>query len=424
MDKKIEEMFVEVLHKELMPALGCTEPIAVAYAAAKARQVLGDMPDHIDVKSSGNIIKNVKGVKVPNSGGLRGLDVAAVLGVVGGDAERELEVLESVKDEDREKTKQLIGEGFYSGSLAEGVANLYVEALATKGDHSAKVKIENKHTFISEITKDGEVIYSQSPEEAASSIDWDSWNINNILEFAETVDIEKVKDVLGLQIKYNSAIADEGMSGNYGARIGKTLIETDGEGVKNRAKARAAAGSDARMNGCSLPVVINSGSGNQGITVSMPVVEYAKELGASEEKLYRALCISNLISLYQKHFIGSLSSFCGAITAASGAGAAITYLLGGTREQIANTVANTLAATGGIICDGAKSSCAAKISSAVESALVGTEQSIRDLSFEPGEGIVMEEVDKTIRSVGYVGRVGMADTDKTVLNIMIGNIEV
>lgn len=423
MDKKAETMYVEFLRQELMPALGCTEPIAIAYAAAKARQTLGEMPDHIDIKSSGNIIKNVKGVKVPNAGGMRGIDTAGVLAVVGGDADRELEVLESVTEDDRQKTRELIEQGYCSCSLAEDVANLYVQVLATKGEHSARVTIENKHTLITEIVKDGEVIFTQSQEEFDSDMDWSLWSVKSILEFAEAVDLDTIRDVLDRQIEYNSAIADEGLKGGYGADIGKTLLETCGNDVRIRARARAAAGSDARMNGCSLPVVINSGSGNQGITVSMPVVEYARELGADKDKLYRALLISNLISLYQKHFIGSLSSFCGATTASAGAGAAITYLRGGSFEQIAETIANTTASVGGMICDGAKSSCAGKISMALEAAITASEQAMRGLSYEPGEGVIVEDIEQSIRNMGYIGRVGMAETDKTVLKLMIGKIK-
>ena len=415
--------FIEVLNKELVPALGCTEPIAVAYAAAKAREVLGRMPEHADIKCSGNIIKNVKGVKVPNSNGMIGIGAAAVLGIVGGRADKELEVLTEVTEDHIAETKRLLKEGFITTSLAEDVDNLYIELTVTAGEESAKVVIVNRHTLITEIEKNGEIIYSQSIEHEQDETDWKSWSIAAIVDFANYVDIDVVKDTLRRQIQMNTEIAEEGLKTPYGAQIGRLLLETEGDSLRTRARARAAAGSDARMGGCALPVVINSGSGNQGVTVSMPLVEYAKDHQISEERLYRSLIVSNLVSVYQKHFIGSLSSFCGAVTAASGAGAGIAYMLGGSYEEICHTIINTVANVGGIICDGAKSSCAAKIASAVEAAIMGYEQSIRGLSFAPQEGIVMDDIEDTIRSMGYIGRVGMAATDKTVLNIMIGKIK-
>ena len=415
--------YVDVLKKELIPALGCTEPIAVAYAAAKAREVLGTMPQYVDIKCSGNIIKNVKGVKVPNSGGLRGIAAAAVLGIVGGKPEKELEVLNDVTDEDRAVTRELLRSDFITTSLAEDVDNLYIDITVTAGQDTARVVLVNRHTLITRIEKNGEVIFSQDVAYEASETDWSKWSINSILDFADNIELELVKDLLDQQIVMNSAIADEGLKGNYGANIGSLLLEVEGNSVRVRSRAKAAAGSDARMNGCPLPVVINSGSGNQGMTVSLPVIEFANELGLSDEQLYRALLVSNLVSIYQKHYIGSLSSFCGAVTAAAGAGAAITYMSGGSHEEVCHTIINTVANVGGIICDGAKSSCAAKIASAVEAAIVAHEQSVRGLSFAPEEGIIKDNIEDTIRGMGYIGRVGMANTDKTVLNLMIGKIK-
>jgi len=424
MDKIFEQKIINILETELVPALGCTEPIAIAYAAAKARQILGEFPESIALRCSGNIIKNVKGVMVPNSGGMRGVDVAAVLGAVGGDAEKELEVLEGITDEDRAKTRELLKQDFFSCQLQEDVANLYIVATVKAGEHSASVTIVNKHTLITEIVKDGEVIYKREVggENTAAEDKWDL-NVKDILEFAKNVEVSKVEALLDSQIKMNTAIAMTGLNEEYGARVGRTLLDVYGDDVNIRAKAMAAAGSDARMGGCSMPVVINSGSGNQGMTVSLPVLEYAREWNIPQDRVYRALLISNLISIHLKHFIGSLSAFCGAITAACGAGAAITYMADGTDEQISNTIVSTMANVGGVICDGAKSSCAAKIASAVDAAILAHHLSMKGLCFHSGEGIIQEDVESTIKSMGYVGRVGMKTTDVEILNIMMDNVE-
>ncbi|MCC8139236.1 MAG: L-serine ammonia-lyase, iron-sulfur-dependent, subunit alpha [Lachnospiraceae bacterium] len=420
-----EQVYIDILKSELVPALGCTEPIALAYAAAKARQVLGSFPDRIEIRCSGNIIKNVKGVVVPNSGGLKGVDVAAVLGVVGGNADRELEVLEEITPEHIEKAKELISQGYFTCKLQEHVANLYIVANVFHGEESASVTIVNRHTLITEIRKNGQVIYeaklgTEQQTEAAS----DGWNLSvkDILHFAETVDTAKIKDVLDSQIELNSRIADEGLTGRYGSQVGRVLLDSRGYSVAVRARARAAAGADARMGGCSLPVVINSGSGNQGMTVSLPVIEYAKEWNASDETLYRALAISNLVSVHIKHHIGSLSAFCGAVSAACGTGAAITWLAHGSYEQIAWTIINTMADVGGIVCDGAKASCAAKIASAVDAAILAHNMSMAGQYFHSGEGFVQEDLEKTIRSLGYIGRVGMKETDTEILNIMLDQV--
>ncbi|MGN0314909.1 MAG: serine dehydratase subunit alpha family protein [Fusicatenibacter sp.] len=425
MDKQLYDNYVKILKNELVPALGCTEPIAIAYAAAKAREVLGQMPESIELCCSGNIIKNVKGVKVPNSNGLKGIDVAATLGVVGGCADRELEVLEDVTEEDIEKTKELVAAGFCTCTLKEGVENLYIVARVTAREHSAEVTIVNRHTLISRIVKDGQVLYSiAAHEESPEYVDKSLLNVKDILQFAEEVNLEDVREVLERQITMNSTIADEGLAHPYGAQVGRTLLKEYGDDVKIRARARAAAGSDARMGGCSLPVVINSGSGNQGMTVSLPVIEFAKELKVSEEKLYRALVVSNLIAIHQKKYIGSLSAYCGAVSAACGAGAAITYLYGGDYEDISFTIVNTIANVGGIVCDGAKSSCAAKIASAVDAAIMAHFMGVNHRTFQPGEGIVQEDVEGTIKSMGYIGRVGMKDTDTEILNIMIDRVDI
>ncbi|WP_319560335.1 L-serine ammonia-lyase, iron-sulfur-dependent, subunit alpha [Marispirochaeta sp.] len=419
-----EQKYIDILNSELVPALGCTEPIAIAYASAKARQVLGEFPDKIDICCSGNIIKNVNGVKVPNSGGLKGVGAAAILGAIGGDPNRELEVLETVTDLDREQTRKLLAEGYFSCKLQKDVENLYIIATVRKGKSSASVTIINRHTLIKEIKKDEKVIYQVEGEKEDKN-QKGFWNmtIRDILDFANGIDLDRIKGLLDRQIEMNSAIARKGMEEGFGAQVGRTLLETSGNEVQNRAKAYASSGSDARMGGCSLPVVINSGSGNQGMTVSLPVIEYANEWKVSQEKLYRALLISNLTAIHLKHYIGSLSAFCGAVTAACGAGAAITYMAGGTYSNISHTIINTLANVGGIVCDGAKASCAAKISSALDAAILGYELSMKDRYFEPGEGLIKDDIESTIQSMGYVGRVGMKSTDIEILNVMMNQVD-
>ena len=424
MNQQLHDTFLQVLFKELIPALGCTEPIAIAYAAAKARQILELEPEGIRLRCSGNIIKNVKGVAVPNAGGLKGVEAAAILGALGGDADRELEVLQAVRPEHLERTKELLDTGFCTCSLQENVANLYIVAEVFSGEHTASVTIINRHTLITRMEKDGKVLFAQDPVvQKADDTDWSGWSLDAIVDFAETVELNKVKSLLDGQIELNTAIAGAGLNRAYGAQIGRTLLDVCEDTVWTRAKARAAAASDARMGGCSLPVVINSGSGNQGLTVSLPVIEYAKHLGVCQEKLYRALLISNLTAIFQKHYIGSLSAFCGAVTAAAGCGAAITWLHGGTLENICDTIANTVANVGGMVCDGAKASCAAKIASAVDAAIMAHHLSMRGLKFQPGEGIIQSDPQQTIRSLGYIGRVGMKHTDVEILNLMLGNVD-
>lgn len=420
MDSTLYENYLNILKHELVPALGCTEPIAIAYAAAKARQVLGEFPEQVEMHLSGNIIKNVKGVTVPNSGGLKGIDVAAVLGIVGGNADRALEVLSEVSPEDISRTRELISQKICSCSLVENVDNLFITAIVTSGKHSASVTIEHQHTNITKITKDGEIILDNPYRSTeAAAIDKSLLTVKDILDFADQVRMEDIQPVINRQIKLNSAIAQEGLDNNYGAQIGKTLMHVWGKSVTTRACARAAAGSDARMGGCSMPVVINSGSGNQGMTVSLPVIVFADEWEVSHEKLCRSLVVSNLIAIHQKYYIGSLSAYCGAVSAACGAGAGITYMYGGTYQQVSLTIINTLGNIGGIVCDGAKPSCAAKIATSVDAALMAFQLSIQNKSFLPGEGIIKDDIEETIKSMGYIGRVGMRATDTEILNVMI-----
>ena len=422
MERKLYDNCLAILNSELMVALGCTEPIAIAYAAARAREVLGTEPTKCVVRCSGNIVKNVMGVTVPNSGGMRGIDVAAILGILGGDASRELQVLESVQPEHIERTKALLKTDFCNCRLVEDVENLYVEVCLTDAaNHSAAVEVKNRHNNITRICKDDDVLFAghDAQKDGAPVGDKSLLTVKNILEFADTVRFEDIEQIIGRQVECNSAISKEGLKGGYGTQTGRVLMENGGEDLHTRAKAAAAAGSDARMSGCPLPVVINSGSGNQGITITMPLVEYAKAYQISRERLYRSLAAANLIAIHQKKYIGSLSAYCGAVSAACGAGAGIAYMLGGSYELVSQTITNTIATIGGMVCDGAKPSCASKIAAAVECALLALDMAKDGHVFQPGEGIVKDTVEKTIASVGRVGRVGMHGTDIEILNIML-----
>lgn len=424
MDESVCKNFIAILESELVEALGCTEPIAIAYAGAKARQVLGKMPEHLVVACSGNIIKNVKGVTVPNSGGQRGIAVAAALGVVGGDADRQLAVLESVTEADQQKVKELLKTDFCDCTLVEGVANLYILITATAGADVVEVEISDYHTNITSITKNGEVLLhkEKADKPAANAPDKSQLSLHAILEFARTIELSRIDKLISRQIDYNTAISNEGLANPWGAQVGRVLMRENGgkPGLRARAKAAAAAGSDARMNGCALPVIINSGSGNQGITVTMPVVVYAKEFGKSHEELVRALAVANLMSIHQKKYIGSLSAYCGATSAATGAACGICFMMGGNETEIAGIITNTTCTLGGMVCDGAKSSCGAKIATAVDTALTAMEMSTSGCVFLPGEGLVVENVEDTIRNIGRMGREGMRSTDVEILNIMLG----
>ncbi len=423
LDEGTQAMFIGLLEKELVCALGCTEPIALAYGAALAARTLGEPVEHMRVRCSGNIIKNVKSVVVPNSGGLKGVEVAAMLGLLGGDADRELEVLQSVTPEVVERATALIAQGFCEVELVEGVPNLFIIVDVRGAHHTASVTLRDRHTNVVCVERDGRTLSSEQDGQDKNPYESEVYrrlSIANICAFAHEVDVERVRALLERQIECNSAVSHEGLTGHWGSEIGRTILAMHPADVTTRMRARAAAGSDARMGGCSLPVVINSGSGNQGMTVSLPVIEYAGTVHAGHEQLLRALCVSNLTALHLKRYIGSLSAFCGVVCAASGAGAAVTFLAGGTDEQIGHTVVNTIANVGGIMCDGAKASCAAKISSAVDAAMLGHTMAMLGEDFCAGDGLVGEDVESSIASMGYVGRVGMASTDVEILNIMIG----
>lgn len=456
-EKSVDEMTVEdrdaalgdLLNGELICALGCTEPIALAYAAALARLVLGCEPEKLTVGCSGNIIKNVKSVTVPNSGGMRGVEAAAVLGAVGGDASAALETLEGVTNADIVRTCELLArEDYIDISLIEGVPNLYIEVRAEALGHAAEVAISEHHTNVVRCTRDGvpaiqlcpaaraerdvedacsgtcalmsAVSVQEAAEDESQTAPVPGLSLDVILDYVESGDISHARASLERQLTLNAAISAEGLENAWGAEVGRTLLATRGDDLACRARARAAAGSDARMSGCALPVAIVCGSGNQGITCALPVLTYAEELGIEGERLTRALALADLVAIHTKSYIGALSAFCGVVCAACGAGAAICWMRGGTREQIGATVVNTLGNVGGIVCDGAKASCAAKISAAVDAAILGCDMALAGRGFRAGEGIVQDTVEETIASMGYVGRVGMKDTDVEILKIMTG----
>ncbi len=415
--------YISILKEELVPAMGCTEPIALAYCAAKAREVLGEMPDKVVIGASGSIIKNVKSVIVPNTDHMKGIPAAAVAGIVGGDASRELEVIARVTPEQIAGMRTFLENTPVTVEHVDNGLTFEIIVTVFKGEHYAKVRIVNYHTNIVLIEKDGQVLMEVQVEGEGESglTDRTCLNIADILDFADTVDIADVKEILDRQISYNTAIAAEGLRGNYGSNIGSVLLQTYGDSsVMVRAKAMAAAGSDARMNGCEMPVIINSGSGNQGMTTSLPVIEYAKELQVSDEKLYRALTVANLVTIHQKTGIGRLSAFCGAVSAGAGAGAGIAYLQGANLDGISHTVANAIATTGGIVCDGAKASCASKIATAVEAGILGYNMHIRNQNFQPDDGLVGETPEETIANIGRLGKQGMKATNEEIIKIMVG----
>ena len=414
-----EHNYIRILREELRPAMGCTEPIAIAYAAAKARDVLGTMPDRLLAEVSGNIVKNVKSVVIPHTGGLRGIPAAVAAGCVAGDAGAELSVLSQVTSAQAEGIAVYLEKTPIEVRCAEDAHIFDIRITAFRGDDSAYVRIADYHTNLVCIRRNGETLLERecvTREEGLT--DRSCLSIAGIVEFADSVDPEAVAPILEEQISCNMAIAEEGLRNNYGANIGKTLLRM-GNDLNSKMRAWAAAASDARMNGCELPVVINSGSGNQGITASVPVIVCAREMGKSREELLRALCVSNLVTIHQKTGIGRLSAYCGAVSAGVGAGAGVAYLRGGDYEMIAHTVVNAVAVTSGIICDGAKASCAAKIASAVDAGLLGLAMYENGNQFFGGDGIVKKGVENTIATVARLARVGMEQTDKEIIHLMM-----
>ena len=414
--------YVQILKEELVPAMGCTEPIALAYAAAKAREVLGVLPDKVLIEASGSIIKNVKSVIVPNTNHLKGIPAAATAGIIAGKAEKELEVISKVTPEQIEQMKDFLADVPIEVKHVNNGLTFEIAMTVYAGESYAKVRIVNYHTNIVLIEKDGERLLeiNVKGESEEGLTDRSLLDMESIWNFAMTVDIADVYEVLHRQYEYNMAISEEGFRGDYGANIGSVLLDMEGQNIRTRAKARAVAGSDARMNGCELPVIINSGSGNQGMTCSLPVIEYALDLKVSEEKMYRALTLSNLLTIYQKTGIGRLSAYCGAVSAGAAAGAGIAYLCGGGYEEVAHTIVNALAITSGIVCDGAKASCAAKIATSIDAGILGYNMFIRGQQFYAGDGIVTKGVDATIRNVGRLGKDGMKETNEEIIDIMVG----
>lgn len=416
----VYQTYVKILQRELVPAMGCTEPIAIAYCAAMARSVLGALPDRVEIIASGNIIKNVKSVVVPNTNGSKGIAAAAAIGILGGDENAQLEVIAHVTEEAKGQLAAYLENTPVTVAPAESDHVLDVTVTVYRGGSYASVRAVNEHTNLVHIEKDHTVL---KDKEILDIIDEDApdytlLNVKDICDFADSCDLADVEPVLERQIRYNSAIADEGMTGKYGAAIGQTLLRIYGDDVKVRAKARAAAASDARMNGCELPVVICSGSGNQGLTTSLPVIEYAKEYDLPREKLLRALLVSNLITLHAKQGIGRLSAYCGAVSAGAGAGAGIAYLLGGDTTTVSHTIVNALAITSGIVCDGAKSSCAAKIATSVDAGILGFEMYRNGHQFYGGDGLVVKGVENSILNFSQLGRVGMKQTDQEIIRMM------
>lgn len=413
--------FSRILKDELICALGCTEPIAVALAGARAREVLGSAPVKVDAYCSGNIIKNVMGVMVPNSDGMKGIDSAVALGIVGGVANKGLEVLSEVTQSDIARARQMIEDKVISVHLKEGVPNLDVEIrLEDEDQNKVIVEIMNKHNNITRISLNGkEFVEAQVLGKESEKNLYEKLSMQSILDYADTVDLSEVRDELENQITLNQAISEAGLRDEFGSSIGKILLLGNND-LRTRARAKAAAGSDARMSGCALPVVINAGSGNQGITCSIPVLEYSRELGADHDKTMRALIVSNLTALHIKQYIGRLSAFCGVTSAGAAAGAGIAYLYNSADlEMINQTVSNALMIDSGMVCDGAKPSCAAKIASAVDAGITGFEMARTGRSFQAGDGLLKGDVEETIRSIGRLGAQGMKETDIEVLNIML-----
>lgn len=422
LEKELQDEFINIIREELVPAMGCTEPIALAYAAARGREVLGCEPERITARCSGNMIKNVRCVTIPNSGGLTGIETACVLGALAGDASAGMEVLEKAGEAQRVRTRELLAEGCCKVEFLDSEIPLHFIIELSAAGHTAEVEVRHTHTNVVSIVRDGEVIF-EKPQEAADrgyTTDRSKLTLEAIKRFADEVELALVRDVYERQIRYNMDIAYEGISGDYGIGIGRVIRGAYADGVVTRMKAFAAAASEARMGGCDMPVIINSGSGNQGIASSVPVIVYAREKNIPTEKLYRSLVFSSLLTIYQKEFIGKLSAFCGAVSASCASAAAITYMAGGTLSQIKATIDNTLANIPGIICDGAKISCAAKIASSLDASMMAHYLAMQNKEYEAYTGILKEDTGETISCVGYIGKVGMHQTDKEIIKMMLG----
>ncbi|MDD2959170.1 MAG: L-serine ammonia-lyase, iron-sulfur-dependent, subunit alpha [Lachnospiraceae bacterium] len=420
LNEKIYQNYLTILKEELVPAMGCTEPIALAYGAARAREVLGREPEKILIRCSGNIIKNVRCVVIPNSGGLVGIQAGVILGAVGGDASKNMEVLESVKDEERARAKQLLSAGICQVELLDSPVVLHFVIEMQAGEESVLLEIKYAHLNVTKIIRNGEILLDQdNQDQQTEEADRTLLNLEDIREFADTVELSEVRELIDAQISCNIAIAKEGMTGKYGLGIGRVIKESYSDDILTRMRSLTAAASEARMGGCDMPVIINSGSGNQGIACSVPLIIYAREMELPDYSLYRALIFSNLLTVYQKLYIGKLSAFCGAVSASCAVGAAITYMVGGDLNRIKNTIENTLANIPGIICDGAKISCAAKIAASLDAAYLAHHLAMNGQGYAPYTGILQEETSETISCVGLIGKEGMKETDKEILKIMI-----
>ena len=419
MNAQIKQEFLNILTEELVPAMGCTEPIALAYASCRGRQELKGEPTEIVALCSGNMIKNVRCVSIPNSGGLIGIEAAVTLGAFGGDCGRNMEVLEAVTPENLEKTKEFLKKKSCRVEYLDSEIPLHFIIRLTDGTDTVQVEVRYSHMNIVSIMKNGKKIFGEEGYTEHTSADRSILNIESIKEFADTIDIDEIRPLFERQIRCNMDIAYEGMSGKYGLNIGKTIRASYADGVVTRMKAYAAAASEARMSGCDMPVIINSGSGNQGIASSVPVIVYAREKDIPQEQMYRALVFSALLTIHQKDYIGKLSAFCGAVSASCAACAAVTYMVGGTVEQIKATIDNTLANIPGIICDGAKISCAAKIATSVDAGMMAHFLAMNGKAYEAFTGILKEEAEETISCVGYIGKIGMRETDKEIVKMML-----
>ena len=420
----IENSFLEILNEELVPAMGCTEPIALAYAAARMRDALGRRPESMVARCSGNIIKNVRCVQIPNSNGMVGIEAAVTLGAFGGDSSRMMEVLVSVQPSDIADSVSFIQAKNCRVEFLDSEIPLHFIIEGSAGGDTALVEVCHSHTNIVLITKNGETIFEGDRTVIQSNhADRSGLCLANIKDFSDNVALEKIKPLYDRVIACNMAIAEEGLTGKYGVAIGPMLKEEFPDGVVNRMKYWAASGSEARMAGCDMPVIINSGSGNQGIASTVPVIVYCRETGVSEERMLRALAFSSLVCVFQKEFIGKLSAYCGAISATCASGAAVAYLSGGTLQQISDTISNTLACTAGMICDGAKASCAIKIAACLDAAMMSFRLAMRGNAYAPFSGILGADGDQTIANAGHVGRIGMRETDREILRLMVGSAD-
>ncbi len=419
MEKSLYSKYIKLLNQEMVKALGCTEPSAVAFAGAEAREILGEMPEKVIIKCSQNIIKNAKCVSIPNTNGMIGIDSACLLGCIVGNSGLGLELLKNVKESDIEKLKELKEKGICKVESLNSGDNLHIICYVESAAHNAEVEILYSHSNIVSAKKDGKVIIEDRQDIRYELLDPIFLKFDDIYEFTQTFKINDLKPLLDSEIRYNLAIANEGLKHDYGANVGKTILKNANGDIKEIAKAYAAAGSDARMSGCSMPVIISYGSGNQGITILLSIYQYAKHLKVSDEILYRALVFGNLLALWQKARIGTLSAFCGAVSSGSAAGAAITYMRNGSKKQIADTVINALNSAGGIICDGAKPSCALKIALSVECGITASNMALDNNVFKSGEGLVKDDLEKTVEAVCKMAKDGMEQTDKVILELML-----